>query len=87
MLNAHMLHTHMLNAHALSPPQDVMRLLLDAGAKPDMKDNFGGTAMLEAVKQSQDEAINLLLAYGGRWEDRGMLWNASTWDVGQGRGG
>lgn len=46
--------------------QAIIRLLLDVGAKPMLKDAFGGTAMLEAVKSGKEDIIKLLLAYGAK---------------------
>ena len=43
-----------------------MELLLVRGCSPNLRDNFGGSALLEAVKASDDEMLDLLLSYEGR---------------------
>ena len=35
----------------------------EAGADPMLKDNFGGTCMMEAVKSAKDDIIDLLLEH------------------------
>lgn len=44
--------------------QPVVQLLLDAGADPAFHDNFGTTAMMEAVKGAHDLIIDLMLMHG-----------------------
>jgi ankyrin repeat protein len=44
--------------------QEVVEMLLAAGAKPNIKDNLGGCALMEAVKAGQDDIIRLLMAKG-----------------------
>lgn len=39
-------------------------MLLAANAKPNIKDNLGGCALMEAVKAGQDDIIRLLTAKG-----------------------
>jgi ankyrin repeat protein len=43
----------------------VVRTLLEAGADPRLKDNFGHTAMWEAVHSARDDIIELLAKQGG----------------------
>ena len=40
---------------------DVVKVLLDNGAKIDAKDNFGNTALLKASSNGQMEVVKLLL--------------------------
>ena len=44
---------------------DVARLLLASGADPNTKDNFGHTAMWEAIKAGRPQMVDMLLEYGG----------------------
>ena len=52
---------------ALLPPTlhaQVVSYLLAQGADPMVKDNFGNTAMFEAVREGHDECVRLLLDAG-----------------------
>ncbi len=44
---------------------DIVRLLLASGADPNTRDNFGQTAMWEAVRAARPQLVDLLLEYGG----------------------
>jgi ankyrin repeat protein len=46
--------------------QLVVEMLLSAGANPNIKDNLGGCALMEAVKAGQDEIIKMLVAAGAQ---------------------
>ena len=39
---------------------DLVKALLEAGAQPSIKDNFGGSALLEACKHGHDDIVAVL---------------------------
>lgn len=45
--------------------QDVVRTLLESGADPQLKDNFGNTATYEAVTMGFDDVLDVLLNHNG----------------------
>lgn len=48
------------------------QLLLEAGARPDMMDNFGSSALLEACTYGHDAVIDILVAHGARLGSDGV---------------
>ena len=51
---------------------DVVRLLLSSGADPNIHDNFGYTAMWEAIKAARPQLVDILLEYGGTLGSTGV---------------
>eukprot|EP00878_Enallax_costatus_P026109 GHUV01027986.1.p1 GENE.GHUV01027986.1~~GHUV01027986.1.p1 ORF type:complete len:183 (+),score=45.08 GHUV01027986.1:188-736(+) len=46
--------------------QDIVQCLLDAGANPNLRDNFGGTAMHEAIKARHTGVLDQLSRAGAQ---------------------
>lgn len=49
-----------------------MQLLLEAGARPEMTDNFGSSALLEACTYGHDATIDILVQHGARLGSDGV---------------
>lgn len=43
---------------------DLVHNLLEAGAQPNLKDNLGGSALLEACKHGHDNIVRVLTEAG-----------------------
>lgn len=59
----------MYAAHLPRPPP---QLLLEAGAHPEMTDNFGSSALLEACTYGHDAIIDILVQHGARLGSDGV---------------
>ena len=49
--------------------EEIVRLLQKSGARIDLKDSSGGTAMLHAVRQGAEKALNEMIEAGGNLEE------------------
>lgn len=55
------------------PPLQVVSLLLRSGASPNLRDNLGSSALLEACKYGHDAVIRVLKTHGATYVETAPL--------------
>uniref|UniRef100_A0A8D9BPD3 Fibronectin type 3 and ankyrin repeat domains 1 protein n=1 Tax=Cacopsylla melanoneura TaxID=428564 RepID=A0A8D9BPD3_9HEMI len=61
--------TVLMKSVTLNAPIEIIKKILDSGANPNLKSNYGITALMTAVLNSNAEAVSLLLASGANPDD------------------
>ena len=60
--------TPLINGIAAADHFKVTQLLLEAGADPNIKDEYGDTALSEAQMRNKDDTVDLLIRNGAKAE-------------------